>query len=117
MPDHLKRSNVMVEVSAGQQMGTTTVYSNNLDVQVVDSLGQLQVRTRDGQQVLPATYVKVYGKKANGETVFVKDGYTDVRGRMDYVTQSTVPIVGIEKLAILVSHPQHGSVIRQADLP
>lgn len=117
LPDHLKRSNVMVEVSAGQQMGTTTVYSNNLDVQVVDSLGQLQVRTRDGQQVLPATYVKVYGKKANGETVFVKDGYTDVRGRMDYVTQSTVPIVGIEKLAILVSHPQHGSVIRQADLP
>jgi predicted transcriptional regulator len=59
LPDHLQRSNVMVEVSAGQQMATATVYANNLDVQVVDSLGQLQVRTRDGQQVLPATYVKV----------------------------------------------------------
>ena len=117
LPDHLRRSNVMVEVSVGQQMATTTVYANNLDVQVVDSLGQLQVRTRDAQQVLPATYVKVYGKKANGEVVFVKDGYTDVRGRIDYLTQSTVPTVGLEKLSILVAHPQHGSIIRQADLP
>lgn len=117
LPDHLQRSNVMVEVSVGQQMATTTVYANNLDVQVVDSLGQLQVRTRDAQEVLPATYVKVYGKKSNGEVVFVKDGYTDVRGRIDYVTQSSVPTVGLEKLSILVSHPEHGSVIRQANLP
>lgn len=117
LPDHLQRSNVMVEVSAGQQMATTTVYANNLDVQVVDSLGQLQVRTRDSQQVLPATYVKVYGRKANGEVVFLKDGYTDVRGRIDYVTQSTVATAEMEKLSILVSHPQHGSVIRQADMP
>ncbi|MBL8888509.1 MAG: hypothetical protein JNL67_00925 [Planctomycetaceae bacterium] len=117
LPEHLQRSNVMVEVSVGQQMATTTVYANNLDVQVVDSLGQLQVRARDTQQVLPATYVKVFGKKPNGEVVFVKDGYTDVRGRIDYITQSSVPVIGLEKLAILVSHPEHGSVIRQANLP
>lgn len=117
LPEHLQRSNVMVEVSVGQQMATATVYANNLDVQIVDSLGQLQVRTRDTQKVLPATYVKVYGKKASGEVIFVKDGYTDVRGRIDYVTQSSVSVAGLEKLSILVSHPEHGSVIRPANLP
>jgi hypothetical protein len=117
LPAHLQRSNVMVEVMAGQQTATATVYANNLDVQVVGSMGQLQVRRRDQQQVLPATYVKVYGQRANGQVVFLKDGYTDLRGRFDYVTQSSTPLDGLQKLSILVSHDDHGSLIRQADLP
>jgi hypothetical protein len=34
---------------------------------------------------VPKAYVKVYGRLDKGGIRFVKDGYTDLRGRFDYV--------------------------------
>jgi hypothetical protein len=49
--------------------------------------------------------------------VFVKDGYTDLRGRFDYVTQSNVSLDGVSKLAVLVLNPEQGTLIRMVGMP
>ena len=34
-------------------------------------------------------YVKVYGRAQDGSVKFFKDGYTDLRGKFDYVSLNT----------------------------
>ena len=38
---------------------------------------------------MPGAYVKVYARAAGGGVGFIKDGYTDLRGRFDYVSLNT----------------------------
>ena len=53
----------------------------------------------------------------DGSVRFHKDGYTDLRGRFDYVSQSNRTIDGIQKFSILVLSEAQGAVIRQASPP
>ena len=62
-------------------------------------------------------YVKVFAKGANGQVEFHKDGYTDLRGRFGYVTQSNRSLDGISEYAILIISDEHGAVIREAKPP
>ena len=70
---------------------------------------------------LPRTYVKVYaqlrGAGAGAEGRFYKDGYTDLRGRFDYVSLNSDLLGRVEKFAILVSSSEHGAVVRMAPPP
>lgn len=60
-------------------------------------------------QPLPKTYVKVYARTNTGEVVFHKDGYTDLRGKFDYLTNTATDPSTIRSLAILVNHPEKGA--------
>ncbi|MCF7734020.1 MAG: hypothetical protein K9N23_20210, partial [Akkermansiaceae bacterium] len=58
---------------------------------------------------LPKTYIKVYAETTSGETVFHKDGYTDLRGKFDYLSHTGVDPSTIKRVALLVSHPEKGA--------
>ena len=65
---------------------------------------------------IQAVYVKVYTR--TGDSVrFHKDGYTDLRGRFDYVSVSGARTDGIKRYAILVLDEEHGAVIREVAPP
>jgi hypothetical protein len=49
--------------------------------------------------------------------VFFKDGYTDLRGRFDYVTKSQSNLSNINKFALFVLSEEHGSIIKEAKKP
>jgi len=49
-------------------------------------------------------YVKTFAKQKNGEELFYRDGYTDLRGRFDYALSSSSDIQTIEKFALFISH-------------
>ncbi len=66
---------------------------------------------------LPATYVKVYARHTGGLVRFYKDGYTDLRGRFDYVTLSTDDLDRVERFAILVASDDAGATVLEADPP
>ena len=66
---------------------------------------------------IPKTYVKVYARMKDGTVRFHKDGYTDLRGRFDYVSQSNRSIDGISKLSVLILSDENGAVIRQSNPP
>lgn len=118
LPEAMRKRNVQIEVRGGDQVATLKRLANDLDVQLVPALGQLQVRTRGEQGAfLPATYVKVYARMADGQVVFHKDGYTDLRGRFDYVTQSSQPLDNITEFAVLVLSDEHGCAIQTTGVP
>jgi hypothetical protein len=86
-------------------------------VRWIESYGQLQVaRARDGAP-LPKAYVKVFARLPGGAVRFHKDGYTDLRGRFDYVSLSGPGQESVERYAVLVLSEEHGAVTRELEPP
>ena len=117
LPDRFKSSNVMIEVVAGGLRKSQAYYANAMRALVVENYGQVKVTHQDTGKPLSKVYVKVYGKLSSGEVKFFKDGYTDFRGRFDYVSLNTNELDRTEKLALLILSAEHGAMIREARPP
>ncbi len=117
LPEQYRSSNLMIEATAGGIRKSQTYYANSLDVRIIGDYGHLQVAHDLTRKPLPMTYVKVYARMKGGDVRFYKDGYTDLRGRFDFVSLSTDELDNVEKFAILVLNEEHGAVIREAVPP
>ncbi|MCY2975649.1 MAG: hypothetical protein NTW52_13400 [Planctomycetota bacterium] len=117
IPDDLKNRNLVIEVVGGGLVRSTVVYNNALVVTLSTTMGQLQVTSQKDRQPLESTYVKVYAKHHDGSIRFYKDGYTDLRGKFDYASVSTIDADTAEKFSILVLHPEKGAAICEAQVP
>ncbi|MFK7984868.1 MAG: hypothetical protein AB8I08_02480 [Sandaracinaceae bacterium] len=117
LPEEYRSANTIVEVAAGSERKSRASYANDLRVQLTPRYGQVRVASRSGARPLPATYVKVYARRRNGDVAFYKDGYTDVRGLFDYASLSTDELDHVERFAILVQTEAHGAVVREAAPP
>ena len=121
LPRELQGRNVVVEVVAGSAKASQACYANSLAIQVIEPYGQIKVADSAGKP-LPKAYVKVYARHKGGDVRFLKDGYTDLRGRFDYVSVSEDSAGGqdvgaLERLAILVLSENNGAAVREADPP
>ncbi|MCA9033474.1 MAG: hypothetical protein KDA66_21845, partial [Planctomycetaceae bacterium] len=116
LPEEYRNANLMIEVRGGGKVARKTYYANSLLVRMSESYGQLQVRDATSGALLPKVYVKVYAKTQNGVR-FHKDGYTDIRGRFDYVSLSGVGARDAQRYSVLVLSDDHGAVVREADAP
>ena len=76
----------------------------------------IQVFDTASRLPLPQCYVKVYTQGADGEAVFHKDGYTDLRGKFDYLSHTGASLGEIRRVAVLISHPEKGARIEIFDL-
>ncbi len=65
---------------------------------------------------LPSVYVKVFSQQGSN-VKFYKDGYTDIRGKFDYVQTSGNQLSRVTRFAILVMSDTLGSVIKECDPP
>jgi hypothetical protein len=92
-----------------------------MSVNVTENYGQLRVSESAGGKALSKVYVKVYvkvyAKLADGSVKFHKDGYTDLRGRFDYVSANTPERQAIEKFSVLVLSEDRGALIREVAPP
>ncbi|MAH13224.1 MAG: hypothetical protein CMO33_05705 [Verrucomicrobia bacterium] len=117
LPNQFNGSNVMVEAAAGGIRQSKAYYANELAVQVIQNYGHVRVTHEKTSEPLSKVYVKVYCRLSNGQTRFYKDGYTDLRGRFDYVSISTGDLDGVREFSILVFSDKHGAVIKEAMPP
>ena len=117
IPDELQNKNVLIEVVAADQTRAKPLFTNSLAIGMFENYGQVQVRVDKTGLPLAKAYVKVYAQTSSGAVRFHKDGYTDLRGRFDYVSQSNRASDGIVKYSILIMSEDNGSVIRQANPP
>ncbi len=117
LPNQFANKNVLVELRSGDQVKAKPYFANSLILQTVERYGQLQVMNASDSQPVTKAYVKVYSRRGNGQVKFHKDGYTDLRGRFDYVSQSNNPLDGITQYSILVLSPEHGAETRQVNAP
>ena len=117
IPEAFASRNVLVEVVAAGRTESVAIYSNSLKVQITAAYGQIEVLGEQDSKPLPRTYVKVYAKMKNGEVRFLKDGYTDLRGKFDYISLSTGELDEVEDLSLLVMSEGNGSLVREVAPP
>jgi hypothetical protein len=116
LPAEFANANVMVECVAGGIRKSQAYFANRLSLRLIENYGQLQVTDTATSKPLSKVYVKVYARSGSG-VKFFKDGYTDFRGRFDYVSLNTSELNGVDKLALLVMDEQHGTLVREAAPP
>jgi len=119
IPEHLKNQNMVIEVNGDGKQVFKTYYSAQIQVTLIEAYGELKV-TDQGGNALPRVYVKVYAQKKGGSTsdpFFFKDGYTDIRGKFEYVQTSGNRLKDVQKFAILVMSDSLGSIIKECDPP
>lgn len=121
LPAEYAASNVLVEVTGAGRTQSLAAYANDLDVQISESFGILQVRHRKDKRPLAKVYIKVFAQMAGEDGVpvaaFYKDGYTDLRGKFDYTSLSTDDLSRVQKFSLLILSPDHGGIVLEAKPP
>ncbi len=117
LPEKFRDRNLMIEISGGGLTRSVAYYPHSLSVSMIESFGQVQVRHQETEKPVVSAYIKVYARLKDGQVVFYKDGYTDMRGRFDYASLSTSQLDNVEKFAVLIMSESAGSLIREAAPP
>jgi hypothetical protein len=109
LPEGMRKGNVLVSADAGTKSLLKILDSRALEISHAPESRTVQVRDSATTRPLPKTYVKVYAEMNDGEVIFHKDGYTDLRGMFDYLSSTATDPSKIKRVAILVSHPEKGA--------
>jgi hypothetical protein len=109
LPPNLRQGNLLVVAESGATKLLKVLDSAAMDVRQLPVDRQVQVFDAATGLPLPKTYIKVYAENRAGEVVFHKDGYTDLRGKFDYLSHTGVDASNIKRVALLISHPQQGA--------
>ena len=117
LPRDFVQKNMLVEVRAGGLVRSRQYFANALDVRFLESYGQVAVTDPASSKPLAKAYVKVFARMPDGAVRFHKDGYTDLRGRFDYVSLSDDPNRGAKRYAVMVLDEERGAVIRALNPP
>ncbi|MCB1061421.1 MAG: hypothetical protein KDN20_00710 [Verrucomicrobiae bacterium] len=117
IPEQFASSNVLVEIVAGGKKRSAAVYANDLKVQLVENFGRLEVHHADSGKPMSKVYVKVYGRFSDGSVRFFKDGYTDLRGKFDYVSLNTNELDDVQQLSLLILSEEDGALVREVAPP
>lgn len=117
LPDQLKNSNVLIDVSGGGISRRAVVTNSALNVTVSEPYGQLRVLNLKSRGPVEGAYVKVYARHQDGAERFFKDGYTDLRGQFDYASLSTGDLDSAQRFSILVLDEELGASVHEAAPP
>eukprot|EP01126_Amoeba_proteus_P053493 TRINITY_DN6520_c0_g1_i13.p1 TRINITY_DN6520_c0_g1~~TRINITY_DN6520_c0_g1_i13.p1 ORF type:complete len:1192 (-),score=285.06 TRINITY_DN6520_c0_g1_i13:75-3650(-) len=108
IPQELENTNLVVVVTGGGCQKSHIYYTHSLSVHFFVGAGQLKIMARDTGKPLSSVYVKVFAGSKE-DSVFHKDGYTDQRGRFDYLSRSDAP--SRQSFSILIVSETHGTLI------
>lgn len=109
LPPKLHQGNLLIAADSKQTKTLKILDSQLIKTHLNPQTRTIQVIDPLLNQPLPKTYIKVYAQDQNGVISFYKDGYTDLRGKFDYLSHTAIDPSTISRLAILTSHPTLGS--------
>jgi hypothetical protein len=116
LPEAFRQGNVLVAANSGGTRVLKVLDSKALEIVRQPAERTLQVFDSTTRLPLPRSYVKVYTQGRDGTAVFHKDGYTDLRGKFDYLSHTGSTLGEIRRIAVLISHPEKGARIEVFDL-
>ena len=116
IPDDLKNKNFYIEISSGKIKENEIYYSSLLKYSVIESIGEIKVLSPE-LKPLPKVYVKCFCETNSGQIKFYKDGFTDLRGKFDYISLNTDLINEVKKFSILMVSKEYGSIIVSCNPP
>ena len=116
IPEELKNKNFYIEVSSGKKKENEIYNSSLLKYSIIESIGEIKVMTPE-LKPLPKVYVKCFCETNNGGIKFYKDGFTDLRGKFDYVSLNTDLVNEVKKFSILMVSKEYGNIIATCNPP
>ncbi|CAD8096488.1 unnamed protein product [Paramecium sonneborni] len=115
-PDHLKHKNQIIQIKGDTKIVSHHYIETKLQINITENSGQLRISNEDGKY-LEKIYIKTFVKKNDGQNIFYKDGYTDLRGRFDYATLDSQSLEEVSKFAVLIVSNDLGSMIKEINPP
>ena len=116
IPENLKNKDLYIEVSANKKKEYETYYSSLLKCSIIESIGEIKVLSPE-LKPLPKIYIKCFCEDNNGKIQFYKDGFTDLRGKFNYVSLNSDLINTVKQFSILVMSKDYGSLIKKCNPP
>ena len=116
IPEELKNKNFYIEISSGKIKENEIYYSSLLKYSVIESIGEIKVMSPE-LKPLPKVYVKCFCETNSGQIKFYKDGFTDLRGKFDYISLNTDLINDVNKFSMLMVSKEFGSIIVSCNPP
>ena len=110
IPEELKNKNFYIEISSGKKKEKEIYYSSLLQYSVLESIGEIKVLDPK-KNPLPKVYVKCFCETNSGDIKFYKDGFTDLRGKFDYVSLNTDLVNEVKRFSLLMVSKEYGSII------
>lgn len=117
IPGDLKGKSLLIEANASGASNSINYYPNTLVAQISKNYGIAKVSSTVSNMPLSSVYIKVYAKMKNGKTKFYKDGYTDLRGMFDYLSQNADDLQQIDKFSMLILSDENGALIKEVYPP
>ena len=108
--------NLVIEIVGGGKQVFLSYFSTELKVIINDAFGELKVTDKDGR-ALSSVYVKAYARHHGGEVKFYRDGYTDIRGKIEYAQSSSGKLGSIDKFSVFIMSDELGSLTRECNPP
>ena len=116
IPEELKNKNFYIEILSGKKKENEIYNSSLLKYSVIESIGEIKVMTPE-LKPLPKVYVKCFCETNSDAIKFYKDGFTDLRGKFDYVSLNTDLVNEVKKFSILMVSKEYGSIIATCNPP
>ena len=114
--EEYKGKNILIEVDYKTYSISKSHFSNLLAFNCIERFGVIKVMDSN-RKPRPAVYIKAFVKRKSGQIEFYKDGYTDIRGKFDYVSLNTDTLSTIDKFSLLVVDDELGSLVHEANPP
>ena len=114
--EELKNKNFYIEISSGKKKESEIYYSSLLQYSVLESIGEIKVMDPKSNP-LPKVYVKCFCETDSGNIKFYKDGFTDLRGKFDYVSLNNDLVNEVKKFSLLMVSKEYGSIIASCNPP
>ncbi|CAD8191051.1 unnamed protein product [Paramecium pentaurelia] len=115
-PDNLKHKNQIIQIKGDTKIVSHHYIETKLQINITENSGQLRISNQEGKY-LEKIYIKTFVKKSDGQNIFYKDGYTDLRGRYDYATLDSQSLEEVSKFAVLIVSNDLGSMIKEINPP
>ena len=116
IPEELKNKNFYIEISSEKKKENKIYYSSLLKYSIIESIGEIKVMSPE-LKPLSQVYVKCFCETNSGEIKFYKDGFTDLRGKFDYISLNNDLINDVKKFSILMVSKEYGSIIVTCNPP
>ncbi len=109
LPAEFSQGNILIAAESTHTKQLKILDSRQLEARINPTERTIQVIDPETKTALPGTYVKIFAESRDGTVSFHKDGYTDLRGKFDYLSHTATDAATIRRLAILISHPTKGT--------
>jgi len=116
IPDEFASKNLFIEVSSQSNKCFEAYFSHNLNVTVSENIGEVKVLD-EKLKPLSKVYIKAFARMTDGTVRFYKDGYTDLRGRFNFISLNTDQLKLLKRFSIFFYHPELGSLTKECDPP